>query len=188
MLFGRVVSPFWKKIPEFFKKGVDKGVSWVIMELGGDKWEEVEDKSMFMGEYSHTLDGKGRLIIPAKFRSLLGQRFVIARVLDECLFVFPEKQWLSFEEKLKSLPVTDPKARVFSRFVFSGAESCSLDKSGRVCIPPKLRAYAGINEEVTVIGNGDRIEIWSKKKWDSYLSKTEESYKEFSEELAKLGI
>jgi len=188
LLFGRVVPPFFGKNSRILKKRVDKGVSWVIMELGGGKWEKVEDKSMFMGEYSHALDEKGRLIIPAKFRPLLGQRFVIARVLDECLFVFPEKQWLSFEEKLKSLPVTDPKARVFSRFVFSGAESCSLDKSGRFCIPPKLRAYAGINEEVTIIGNGDRIEIWSKKKWDSYLSKTEKSYQEFSEELAKLGI
>lgn len=143
---------------------------------------------MFMGEYQHSLDDKGRLIMPAKFREQLTAPFVISRGLDNCLFVYPEAEWHILEEKLKTLPMTSKDARAFVRFFFSGATECELDKSGRINLPQNLRDYAVLKKDVVVIGVSNRIELWSKDNWDSYLSKTADSYEEIAETMEKLGI
>ena len=120
---------------------------------------------MFMGEYNHTIDAKGRLIIPAKFREALGEEFILTRGLDGCLSIYPMDEWKSFEEKLKALPLTDKNAREFLRFFVAGATSCELDKQGRILVPSTLREFAGLEKEVVLTGNLTRIEVWSKEKW-----------------------
>ena len=112
---------------------------------------------MFMGEYNHTIDAKNRLIIPSKFREALGDEFVVTKGLDGCLFVYDNKEWCSFEEKLRSLPLTNKDARTFVRFFLAGAASVEVDKQGRVLIPSVLKEFAGINKEVTLIGLASRI-------------------------------
>lgn len=121
---------------------------------------------MFMGEYSHSIDSKGRLIIPSKFRELLGDEFVLTKGLDGCLSIYPMDEWNAFEEKLKALPLTNKNARTFSRFFVAGATSCELDRQGRILIPATLREFAGLDKDVVLTGNITRIEIWSKKKWE----------------------
>lgn len=120
---------------------------------------------MFMGEYNHTIDTKGRLIIPAKFREALGEEFVLTKGLDGCLSIYPMNEWESFEEKLKKLPLTDKNARAFLRFFVAGATSCELDKQGRILVPATLREFAGLDKEVVLTGNITRVEVWSKEKW-----------------------
>ena len=117
---------------------------------------------MFMGEYNHTIDAKGRLIIPSKFREALGSEFVLTKGLDGCLFVFPMKEWEAFEEKLRSLPLIDKNARKFSRFFLAGASTCEL---GRILVPGTLREFAQMDKEVVLTGMLDRIEVWSKEQW-----------------------
>lgn len=120
---------------------------------------------MFMGEYNHTIDAKGRLIIPSRFRELLGEEFVLTKGLDGCLFIYPMNEWEAFEMKLKTLPLTDKNARAFSRFFVAGATMCELDKQGRILVPSTLREFAGLDKDVVLAGNLSRIEIWSKEKW-----------------------
>lgn len=120
---------------------------------------------MFMGEYSHTIDAKGRLIIPAKFREALGEEFILTKGLDGCLSIYPMNEWESFEEKLKALPLTDKNARAFLRFFVAGATACELDRQGRILVPSTLREFAGLEKEVVLTGNLTRIEVWSKQKW-----------------------
>lgn len=122
---------------------------------------------MFMGEHKHTIDAKGRLIIPSRFREELGQEFIITRGLDGCLFIFPQKEWKEFEMKLRGLPLIDKNARKFSRFFLSGAAACELDKQGRILIPGALREFAGMEKEVMLAGMLNRIEVWSKERWDA---------------------
>lgn len=143
---------------------------------------------MFMGEYQHSLDTKGRLIIPAKFREQLGAEAVMTRGLDNCLFLFPQSEWEILEEKLKSLPLTKATARQFVRFFFSGATESDLDKQGRIIVPQNLRGYAEIDKDVTVIGVSNRIEIWSKDRWTHYMDEAEQSYEEIAENIVELGI
>ena len=153
---------------------------------------------MFMGEYHHNIDEKGRMIVPAKFREHLGSTFIVTRGLDRCLFVYPEVEWRKLEERLKSLPLTKKDARAFSRFFFSGATECELDKQGRVNIAPPLRAYAQLGrinipstlasyakleKECVVIGVSNRVEIWSKQIWEQYVSQSEQSFSEIAENL-----
>lgn len=120
---------------------------------------------MFMGEYNHTIDAKGRLIIPAKFREQLGEEFVVTKGLDGCLFVYPFEEWKTLEEKLKSLPLINKEARKFSRFFLAGAATCELDKQGRALIPGVLREFAQLDKEVVLAGVLGRVEIWDKEKW-----------------------
>ena len=120
---------------------------------------------MFMGEYNHTIDTKGRLIIPSKFRDELGDEFVVTKGLDGCLFVFPNQAWQEFEEKLRALPLTNKSARQFSRFFVAGATPCELDKQGRILVPQTLREFAGLEKDVILAGNLSRVEVWSKEKW-----------------------
>ena len=120
---------------------------------------------MFMGEYSHTIDAKGRMIIPSKFREELGEVFVLTRGLDGCLSIYPNDEWKTFEEKLKALPLNDKNARAFLRFFVASATVCELDKQGRILVPATLREFAGLNKDVVLTGNLTRIEVWSKEKW-----------------------
>lgn len=143
---------------------------------------------MFIGEYLYTLDKKGRINIPAKFRENLGERFFITKGLDNCLFVFPENEWRNFENKLKQLPLTNKNARAFVRLFFSGATECSLDKQGRVTIPQNVREFAELEKEVAIIGVSTRIEIWSKNNWDKYNDTANISYDDIAEQMAELGI
>lgn len=141
-----------------------------------------------MGEYQHTLDAKGRLIVPAKFREELGAGAVLTRGLDHCLFLFPMDEWRLLEEKLKTLPLTKAGARQFVRFLFSGATECELDKQGRIIVPQNLRDYAQIQKDAVIIGVSTRIEIWSKETWEAYVEEAEESYEEIAESIVDLGI
>ena len=120
---------------------------------------------MFMGEYSHTIDTKGRLIIPSKFRELLGEEFVLTKGLDGCLSIYPMEEWKAFEEKLKALPLTNKNARTFSRFFVAGATTCELDKQGRILLPVTLREFAHIEKDVLLAGMLDHIEIWNEELW-----------------------
>lgn len=141
---------------------------------------------MFMGEYSHTIDVKGRLIIPARFREGLGDKFVVTKGLDNCLFVYPQDEWSALEEKLKSLPFTRADARAFVRFFFSGASECEVDKQGRILIPVNLREYAQLSKEVVVLGVSSRVEIWSKDRWDNYNDLAAENFEEIAEKIVDL--
>ena len=141
---------------------------------------------MFMGEYSHTIDTKGRLIIPSKFREELGDEFVLTKGLDGCLSIYPMEQWKIFEKKLEALPLTNKNARQFSRFFVAGATPCDLDRQGRILVPQTLREFAGLEKEVVLTGNLDRIEIWSKDNWldcNSY-----DDMDEIAEHMADLGL
>ena len=120
---------------------------------------------MLIGEYEHSLDAKGRLIMPAKIREDIGDKFIITKGLDGCLFGFSQKEWDNFQEKLKTLPLTNKNARDFVRFFLSGAIECEIDKQGRFLIPSNLRDYAKLDKEIVILGVGTRIEIWNKKVW-----------------------
>ena len=120
---------------------------------------------MFIGEYSHTIDAKGRLIVPSKFREQLGEEFVVTKGLDGCLFVYENSEWKSFEEKLHALPLTNANARKFTRFFLAGASACELDRQGRILIPAVLREFAKLEKDVTVIGVGRHAEIWNTQAW-----------------------
>lgn len=144
--------------------------------------------TMFMGEYQHQLDTKGRMIVPAKFRDELTEHFVITRGLDKCLFGYPLDEWKRIEEKLKTLPITKRDARKFMRLFFSGAVEVELDKQGRINIPKNLMEYAGLSKECTVIGVSTRIEIWDRSSWDNFYEDTEEHYEEIAEELIDFDL
>ncbi len=143
---------------------------------------------MFIGEYRHSLDPKGRVIVPAKFRDGLGDKFVITKGLDGCLFAYSKEEWTNFENKTKSLPLTNKDARAFVRFFFSGAVECEVDKQGRILIPPVLRDYAGLTKDLVVIGVSSRVEIWSQEKWGNYSEAEDLEADVLAEKMAELGI
>ena len=143
---------------------------------------------MFMGEYSHTIDTKGRLIIPSKFREELGETFVVTKGLDGCLFVFSDEEWKAFEIKLKSLPLTNKNARQFARFFVAAATPCELDKQGRILLPATLREFAGLEKDVVLTGMLNRIEIWSKEKWNENNSLDDVAMDEIAEQMTDLGF
>jgi len=126
--------------------------------------------------------------VPAKFREDLGERFYITKGLDNCLFMFPETEWRVFEEKLKTLPLTNRNARAFVRLFFAGATECTLDKQGRVNIPQPLRDHGQIEKDVIVIGVGTRVELWSDTNWTAYNDPDNISYDDIAEQMAELGI
>jgi len=160
-----------------------------VVESGG-KWCDNIVKGgegLFIGEYQHTIDSKGRVIMPAKFREDLGDRFIVTKGLDNCLFVYPQKEWLSFEQKLRSLPLTSREARAFTRFFFSGAVECELDKQGRILIPANLREYANLDKDLVIVGVLSRVEIWSRDRWDAYNEENMD-HNSIAEKMAELGI
>lgn len=143
---------------------------------------------MFMGEYHHNIDNKGRIIVPSKFRDELGDMFIITRGLDQCLFGYPLTEWKLIEEKLKGLPLTKKDARAFTRFFFSGATESELDKQGRINIPAPLLQYAKLEKECVVLGVSNRIEIWSKQIWEDYFTQSEDSFAEIAENMIGFDI
>ncbi len=141
---------------------------------------------MLIGEYEHSLDAKGRLIMPVKLRQDMGEKFIVTKGLDGCLFAFSQEEWLNFETKLKLLPLSDKNARNFVRFFLSGATECEIDKQGRFLIPNNLRNAANLEKEVVVIGVGTRLEIWDKGIWEQ--CDEDISADEIAENMANLGI
>ena len=143
---------------------------------------------MFIGEYEHSVDAKGRVIMPAKLREDIGEKFIVTKGLDGCLFAYSQNEWANFEEKLKTLPLTNKNARDFVRFFLSGAVECEIDKQGRFLIPGNLRQYATLDKEIVIIGVGTRIEIWNRTTWSSYSSDENISADEIAENMTMLGI
>lgn len=141
---------------------------------------------MLMGEFHHNIDDKGRLIIPSKFRYELGEKFVITRGLEKCLFVYSLDEWAKIIERLKSLPFTNKDARNFTRFFLSGAAECEFDKQGRINITSPLVNYAGLTSKCVIIGANDRLEIWAEDSWNSFFSENEDSLSDIAENLFKM--
>ncbi len=141
---------------------------------------------MLIGEYEHSVDIKGRLIMPAKLREEIGYKFIVTKGLDGCLFVFPLKEWEIFQEKLRALPVSDKNARNFTRFFFAGAIECEIDKQGRFLVSSNLREFAGLDKDVVIIGMNSRLEIWSKEKWQQCDENI--SADEIADHMTDLGI
>ena len=138
---------------------------------------------MFMGEYHHNIDEKGRLIIPSKFRNDLKDRFIITRGLEKCLYVYALKDWEKIVNKLNALPFTKKDARIFIRSFFSGATECEVDRQGRINITSPLIGHADLNKECVIIGANDRIEIWSKEQWDKFMDVNSEKLEDIAENL-----
>ena len=138
---------------------------------------------MFMGEYSHTLDVKGRLIIPAKFRNQLGEKFIVTRWMEHALRAMPMPVWEKLEQQLNQLPLGKKEARQFKRFVMAGAMEAEIDKQGRIIIPSNLKTYAGLAKNVIFTGSGDSFEIWSDENWQSYTAETAENFDDIAEGL-----
>lgn len=138
---------------------------------------------MFMGEYHHNIDEKGRLIIPAKFRSELGSKFIVTRGLEKCLYVYSESEWNNIVAKLKTLPFTKKDVRIFVRSFFSGATECEFDRQGRINITSPLVSYADITKECVIIGANDRLEIWSENGWENFLNINSEKLEDIAENL-----
>ncbi len=146
----------------------------------GGKWGI---SKMFMGEYHHNIDEKGRLIIPAKFRYELGTNFVITRGLEKCLYIYSEAEWNLIVAKIKTLPFTKKDVRTFERAFFSGATECEFDRQGRINITSPLVSYADITKECVIIGANDRIEIWSQEGWDKFLENNSNTLEDIAENL-----
>ena len=142
---------------------------------------------MFIGEYAHALDNKNRIVIPSKFREGLGEKFVLTKGLDGCLYAYPMTEWMILEEKLKKLPLTSKDARAFVRFFFSGANEIEVDKQGRGLIPQNLLEYASLEKEIVSIGVSTRIEIWGKEKWEAY-NDSNIDFNEIAEKMSELNI
>ena len=143
---------------------------------------------MFMGEYSHTIDAKGRIIVPVKFRESLGDNFVVTKGLDNCLFVYTKEDWQKFEEKLQTLPLTNKNARQFTRFFLAGAAEMEVDKQGRILIPSVLREFAALEKDVVFVGVGSRIEIWNRAGWDESISGYDDDMDEVAANMESLGF
>ncbi|PWG00631.1 division/cell wall cluster transcriptional repressor MraZ [Levilactobacillus bambusae] len=141
---------------------------------------------MFMGEFKHSIDSKGRLIIPAKFREQLGSEFVVTRGMDGCLFGYPMSAWHDLEDKLNQLPLNKKDARAFVRFFYSAATECQVDKQGRINLPEPLIDHAAIQKGCVIVGVADRFEIWSEDRWDSFSNDAEENFDEIAENLLDL--
>lgn len=138
---------------------------------------------MFMGEFHHNIDEKGRLIIPSKFRNELGNKFIITRGIEKCIFVYSLDEWNNMVNELKELPFTRKNARTFMRMLMSGATECELDNNGRINIPSPLINYASIDKECVVIGVNDRLEIWSNESFDNFFNENIDNFDEIAETL-----
>lgn len=143
---------------------------------------------MLMGEYLHTIDAKGRIILPVKFREELGENFVITKGLDNCLFIYDQSEWGILSAKLKQLPLSKPEARAFVRFFFAGAMQLECDKQGRFLVPGNLRDYAILEKDVVLIGVSNRVEVWSKPAWEKYNEEISPAVAKIAETLVDLGI
>ena len=145
-----------------------------------------EVNNVFSGEYQHTLDAKGRIIMPAKFRELLGDKFFVTRGLDSNLLVFDRDEWQKFYDKLSTLPLSNKNSRNFSRYFLASAIECETDKQGRVLIPQPLKEAANLTRDITVIGNGNKLEIWDTKTWTEHIGSIDTD--ELADNLCEIGI
>jgi MraZ protein len=143
---------------------------------------------MFIGEYNHTLDEKGRLAIPAKFRLMLKSGAVVTRGIDQCLFLYPKKQWLELAEKITKMPISQSKARAFSRLILAGGMDVEFDQQGRINLPEYLRHYAGLKKKTVIAGLFNRLEIWDDDKWQNYKKTAEQNSNTIAETLGEIGI
>jgi len=156
------------------------------MECSGEKWGK--SILMFIGEYSHNVDEKGRLALPAKFRRDLNAGAVVTRGLDNCLFLYTKKEWEKLAERLAALPFSQANSRAFSRLMLAGAMDVDIDKQGRVVLPEYLREFAGLRKSVVIAGLYSRLEIWDEEKWKTYKSQTEAESGTIAEKMAELGV
>lgn len=143
---------------------------------------------MFIGEYSHNLDEKGRLAVPKKFRADLSKGAVVTRGLDNCLFLYTKIEWKKLADKLATLPFSQAKARAFARLMLAGAMDVGVDKQGRVMLPEYLRSFAGLKKQVVVAGLYNRLELWDQKSWEAYKTKSEKDSENIAEDMFELGI
>lgn len=157
-----------------------------MVKSGGFSSQVAQMTNQFMGEYNHTMDAKGRLIVPAKFREAGGDTFIVTKGLDKCLFVFTEEKWSTVVEMVSHMSLTDKNARTFSRFFIGSAGECEVDKQGRILIPGSLRTYANLEKEVTLVGVGSRVEIWNREAWENASS--DEGIEDLAASLEELRI
>ena len=143
---------------------------------------------MLMGEYMHTIDTKGRVIMPADFRAELGETFFVTKGLDNCLFIYGQAGWEALSAKLRQLPLAKPEARAFVRFFFAGARMMECDKQGRFLVPGNLRSYANLKKDVVLTGVMNRAELWDKESWTKYTDEVNPAVTEIAGNLADLGI
>lgn len=143
---------------------------------------------MFIGEYSHNLDEKGRLAIPVKFRNLLKKGAVVTRGLDNCLFLYTEFEWQKLAEKLALLPISQSNSRAFARLMLAGAMDVEIDKQGRIVLPEYLRIFAELKKNIIVAGLYNRLEIWDQEKWNTYKQQTENESGSIAEKMSELGV
>ncbi len=143
---------------------------------------------MFIGEYKHSIDSKGRMAVPAKFRAQLKGGAVVTRGFDNCLFLYPKESWQKVAEKIAKLPVGQSKARALARLMLAGAMDVSFDSQGRIILPDYLRRFAGLGKKAVVAGLYDRLEIWAEANWQKYKNKAEQNSDEIAEALSELGV
>ena len=143
---------------------------------------------MFIGEYSHNLDEKGRLAVPVKYRGDLAKGAVVTRGLDNCLFLYPKAEWAKLAKKLAELPISKANSRAFARLMLAGAMDVELDKQGRIVVPEYLRNYAGMKKKLVVTGLMNRMEIWDEDKWNAYKKSTEADSSDIAETLGEIGV
>lgn len=143
---------------------------------------------MLMGEFNHSIDPKGRVIVPAKLREQLGEEFVITKGLDGCLFGYPMDEWKKFEEKLQTLPLNTKNARQLARYFLAGATTAEIDKQGRILIPQVLREFASLDKDIVLTGAGNRIEIWNKATWTEMISSYDDNMDDVAESMSSLGF
>ena len=141
---------------------------------------------MFMGEYNHTVDQKGRVIVPSRFREQLGEEFVVTKGLDQCLYLYPKEEWEHIEEQFQEVPLIKKEAREFARFFFAGAATCEIDKQGRALIPQVLRDYAKITKDLVSAGVMNKVEIWSKERWEQQSGCNDMD--SIAEKMAEYGV
>ncbi len=152
------------------------------------KTPKTVDNFMFIGEYRHTIDTKKRLALPSKFRKNLGRSIIITKGLENCLAVYPEKEWKIMSGKLGKLPTGQMESRGFARIMLSGAMSVSIDRLGRILVPDYLKSYAGFEKNVVICGLYNRLELWDSKRWDNYRKETEEKFADIASKLGDAGI
>ncbi|HAT03853.1 MAG TPA: cell division/cell wall cluster transcriptional repressor MraZ [Candidatus Magasanikbacteria bacterium] len=143
---------------------------------------------MFIGEYSHNLDEKGRLAVPKKFRADLSKGAVVTRGLDNCLFLYTKTEWKKLADKLATLPFSQANTRAFARLMLAGAMDVLVDKQGRIMVPDYLRSFAGLKKGVVVAGLYNRLELWDQEKWEEYKTKTEKESNTIAEQMFELGV
>ena len=169
----------------YFFSPLTVGSKWHKMGVNGEKWE-IRLGRMFIGEFHHTLDDKGRLAIPVKFRAQLAEGAVVTRGLDRSLFLYPKADWEKLASKIAALPIGQADTRAFARLMLAGAMDVEVDKSGRVTVPEYLREYASLSKNAVITGLYDRLEIWDENSWNEYSTKTEAAGNDIAERLGSV--